>query len=465
MIEKREPQQTLANEIDLRKSREYSIKDGFFYALMTGFGTSFITPFALRLGATISDIGLLQTLPQLLSGLLQLSYAKITTLFKSRKEIVVKLVSIQALMWIGLILVSLYAKNSAINWLIAIYSIYVISEALANPAWTSWMGDLVPEKHRSEYFGKRNEITGFGAFIALIIAGWLLGFFEDLFSGLAAFTILFSIAFVARMVSIYYLTKKIEPRTEITVKENSFAHFLIHLRETNFGRLVIYQSVLTFAVFVSAPYFAVHMLENLGFDYFTFALIISSSQITLFLTMVYWGHEIQRIGNKTTLYASSLVIGLVPIWWILFKNPLYLFIIELFTGIGWAGHRIASLNMILKNTPQEEKTRLVAYYNFFQGITIFAGSMVGAVLAGFFHDNPTILGTGLMGVFLVSGVLRLLSVILFLPRIQDTESTPIKSKSLLVKLVTIYPMRSAMAEIQFGIKHSINTAKKISKIK
>ena len=75
----------------IEKSKGYSVKDGIFYAIMSGFGLWFITPFALRLGGTIADVGFLQTFPQVLGSLIQLYYSRLTKAVKSRKEIVVKI--------------------------------------------------------------------------------------------------------------------------------------------------------------------------------------------------------------------------------------------------------------------------------------------------------------------------------------------------------------------------------------
>src|SRR3989344_8919781 len=120
----------------------------------------------------------------------------------------------QFLLWLGFIALALSALNGLVWLLILLSSVFVLLDLLLNPAWTSWMGDIVNEKERASFFGKRNEISGFAAVSSSIIAGWILGFFENLSLGLAGFALLFAIAFIARGTSIYYLRKKIEPRFE-----------------------------------------------------------------------------------------------------------------------------------------------------------------------------------------------------------------------------------------------------------
>ena len=445
-------------EQKLEESKKYSIKDGTFYSIMAGFGVNYLTPFALRLGATVADIGFLQTFPQLLGSIAQLLYSRISRVVKSRREIVLKLVSLQVLAWLGLLALTMLTGDRLISWLVLFYSISILAESFANPAWTSWMSDIVKEKDRASYFGKRNEITGFAAFLSSIAAGWVLGLFENMQNAALGFTVIFAIAFAARIISLYYLSKKFEPRIEEHTGETNFRSFVKSLRQTPFGALVLYNTLLMFAVFLAAPYFSVYALNVLKFDYFTYAVVFSISQISIFLTMVYWGETSVKMGNKNVLYASGLLVAAIPLWWALFKDPWFLIITELLSGLGWAGQRIASFNLILKTTPEKDKSKFVSYYNVFQGAAIFVGGMIGALLASVFQQNPLFLFGVLPAVFLISGVLRFAAVLLFIRRIEEPESKTFESKTFLLKTITVYPAQSAMYELQSGFRKGLSKA-------
>ncbi|MEM4255252.1 MAG: MFS transporter [Candidatus Norongarragalinales archaeon] len=453
-------------EEKLEKSKEYSVKDGSFYSLMVGFGVNYLTPFALRAGATVADIGFLQTFPQLLGSLAQLFYSRTSRIVKSRKELVLKLVSLQVLAWLGLLSLTLLSGDGIISWIILFYSVSILAESFANPAWTSWMGDIVKEKDRAQYFGKRNEITGFAAFVSSLAAGWVLGLFQSWDKAALGFTVIFAIAFAGRIISLYYLSRKFEPRLEEQTDEATFRSFVKTLRQTPFGALVLYNTLLMFAVFIAAPYFSVYALNVLEFDYYTYALIFSVSQISIFLTMVYWGETSASLGNKSVLYASGLLVALIPLQWVLFRDSWLLFFSELFSGLGWAGQRIASFNLILKTTPEKNKSKFVAYYNVFQGAAIFAGGMAGALLAGLLQNNPSLLffGLGVLpSLFVASALLRFTAVFLLAKRIEDSESKSFESKAFLFKTITVYPAQSAMYEIQSGLRRGLSKAFELEK--
>lgn len=81
----------------VRKSLNLSMKDGVAYAATIGFGDNYINPFAVALGASNFQIGLLSSFTQLISSLAQLKVADITERVGSRKKMIVFFVFFQAL--------------------------------------------------------------------------------------------------------------------------------------------------------------------------------------------------------------------------------------------------------------------------------------------------------------------------------------------------------------------------------
>src|SRR3989338_985978 len=141
------------------KSLKYSIKDGVFASIMSGMSESYIHAFAVFLKATNAQIGLLSSIPQLMIALFQVPAARITEKLKQRKKIVLISVFFNAL---TLFLISFlpYLTKSVVL-LIVLFSLYLLFNSFAVPAWSSWMGDLVDDNKRGRYFGMRNRVTGF----------------------------------------------------------------------------------------------------------------------------------------------------------------------------------------------------------------------------------------------------------------------------------------------------------------
>jgi len=65
------------NEAELKeKTKKMSIREGIASSVMDGSGGRYITPYALAIGASNAQIGLLTSIPSLLGNLSQLFTAK-----------------------------------------------------------------------------------------------------------------------------------------------------------------------------------------------------------------------------------------------------------------------------------------------------------------------------------------------------------------------------------------------------
>ncbi|MBI2656902.1 MFS transporter, partial [Candidatus Woesearchaeota archaeon] len=182
-----------------KKSLKYSIYDGAAFAVMDGMTSSFLTPFAVALNASVNLIAALTYVPQLLGSFIQLFAAKIVEIVKDRRKILVVGSFMHAVMWIPLLLIPYITPN--LRYLLIVYvTIQTIFTQLINPVWNSLMGDIVPKYERGRFFGLRNRIVGASSFVAALAAGLILNYFapKNPFLG---FSILFSIAFIARVLS------------------------------------------------------------------------------------------------------------------------------------------------------------------------------------------------------------------------------------------------------------------------
>jgi len=405
------------NENERKKSLNLSIVEASTWSVMYGFGETYITAFAVALKATSQQIGFLASFPRFLAALFQLHAAKVTDQSESRKKITIISVFLQALMFLPILLIPFLFDNNKIFVLTILFSLYWIFGQFAGPAWSSWMGDLVKEKERGSYFGKRNRIAGFVSFISVLIAGLTLQFFSNI-SIFLGFGILFGVAVVARLFSVYFLTKIYEPPYKNSNEDQfSFAQYVKKLPNTNYGKFVIYFSLLTFSAQIAAPFLTVFMLRDLSFSYATYTILISASSIATFMSMAYWGKHIDEFGNKKVLTITGLLIAIIPFLWLVSQSPYYLIIVQGFAGFGWAGFNLAAFNFLFDTVKPAKRTRCVAYQNVLLGTSIFIGASLGGSLTKILPD-PQILVSNLQYLFIISGVLRLGSFVLMVPNLK-----------------------------------------------
>jgi len=412
----------------IKRGLNYSIKDGVAWSVNDGLGSSYVSPYMITaLKASDAQIGLLTSVPSLVANISQLESPKLMARM-SRKKLVTILVFLQAIMWIPILSIAFLVSSSILDILLApflviiFYTLYLMFGGLAGPAWSSWMGDLVPDKERGRFFGRRNEIIGFAGLTSMLLAGFFLDIFK-MGSLLFGFATLFFIAMVARLVSRHFLIKQYEPEFKEEEKYYfSFSQFVRQIwqrgdRANNFGRFTLYVTLMSFAVNLAAPFFAVYMLRSLKFSYTVFIIITVSSLLIRLLSMPWWGRFSDKYGRLRTLRIGGFLIPAIPILWMFSSNPAYLVLVEMFGGLVWAAFDLGSFNFIYDAVTRPKRGCCFAYFNVLNGLGIFIGATLGGLLA----THPIIGLTPILFLFLISGVLRLLFSITMLPQLREVR--------------------------------------------
>lgn len=409
----------------IKRSLVYSFWDGVFASVMNGFTVDYIVAYALALKAKILEIGFLNAIPNLASSFVQLKSADITQSLGSRKRVINIFVLLHTLMGIPIILIPYIFKNHPVLFLIIFITLFNCFNAVAVPAWSSLMSEYIPVNKRGEYFGWRNKILGLICIISTFLAGFILHIFTH--NILKGFLMIFTIAFLARFLSWYFLTKMYEPSYRIDKKTYfSFFDFIRRLKESNFAKFVLFVALLNFCVNLAAPFFSVFMLRDLKFNYLTYTILVTCVPLTHILVIDRWGKLADRIGNLNILKFTSLIISSLPFWWILNQHPLYLSLIQILSGFAWAGFGLCATNFIYDAVSVQKRLRCIAYFNVLTGFALCGGSLLGGILV---NKLPPLFGYKILTLFLISSILRF-SVSLWLPtkirEVRETEKTDAK---------------------------------------
>lgn len=428
----------------VKKSLKYSIIDGSLYSAMVGFGESFFSAFAVFLKANNFQLGLLTALPQTLGSLAQSLSNKLIKLFgNSRKKLCLTFAYFQAFMHI-LIAIAFFMGELKVWSLIAAMCLYWIFGMLCGPAWSSWIGELVNEKERGTYFSKRSKIANLVTFIAYLLAGYVLQQFAgDTTIEYIGFALIFSIAFIFRLLSIYYLSKEYEPNYEIVEEAQfSFFEFVKQAPFRNYGRYVFYLCFMNFAIFLAAPFFTAYMLKDLNMSYLTFTLINGMAIIAKYITLPVWGKLADKYGTKRILAISGFLMPIIPLLWIFSTDIWYLYVLQIYSGIVWAGFDIASSNYIYDCTSPQRRVICITYYNMLNGGFILAGSLLGSLVVKF---GEGMFWSAYLFVFLVSFILRILTSLIFIPILKEMRKVDnITYPRLIIKLFSTWHHETIM---------------------
>ncbi len=390
----------------LRRSLHASTLDGTAHAAMVGLGESYFPAFALFLGATAFEAGLLTTIPLLVGALFQLFTPYGASVLGNKRWVVLSAFA-QALTFIPIAL-AFAVEGFGFKWLLVWVCVYWSLALGINPAWNAWMGRLVPISVRSTYFSRRNVPIQAALFVALLGGGYALHVAEITQLGTAfGFIAIFAAAALSRLASAALLTRQIEPVSARPPQPVRTLALLRRMSHEPVGRVVLLIVAMHAAVHVAAPYFTPYMLEHLGLSYAEFTFLNGVVIVARLLSSAYWGRTARTYGNRRTFQVTALLIIPLSGMWAISSSFYYLVALQLLAGFAWAGFELLVVLSFLDTTDEHSRARVLAIYNLLNGIAVVAGSLAGGLLLHTFGAD------GFVWVFIASTALRLAAVLAF----------------------------------------------------
>lgn len=426
----------------MNKNQHDFLMSGAYWAIYTSLNSFFLIAFAIALGASNTIIGVLGALPYVAIVLAEAPGVKLTEYF-SRKLLYVWLSGISRLMWIPLMFLPYFLVKSPIAFIILFYFLSVFFDYLPDPAWTSMVADIVPEKTRGAYFGMKFKLQGLLSVVFSTIAGFYLNIFPK--GNYFGFSSLFFIGIVLGIVGVIYFNR---------IKEPEKRHVHHHIREfvvgtNDFYHFCLYSMLFNFGIMFASPFFQVFMLENLKMSYSIFALANNATILVKILSYSFVGKLADRFGDKPIAIISYSGTAILPLL-CLFITPAniwLMFVAQALAGLAWAGADITIFNFLLGLTEDRYRAAQTATYNIINSSVMIIAPVLGGIVADWNKWQIS----GIMLVFVIATVLRLASGILFM-KVKEPRAKHEASVTKLFVAALAHPANGMMHRVYIAIK-------------
>lgn len=363
---------------------------------------TFMTAFALHLGASNAFIGLIAAVPSLAS-LGQLLGIVLVERIRNRRLICVIAGFIGRVALIGLPAAALI--NDPILSLpilfIAIARRYGMG-AIVGCSWNAWLRDMIDDKERGKLMGRRMVYMISIGMLASIAASGFIDLWPD-WSGMDiryAYAGIFGTAMLSGFVGIYCMTRMSEPRMPPDDGPLDLWHRLSQpFQDTNFRKLMFFLAAWSFAANLAAPFFTVHMLTRLGLDLFPVTVLAMCSQVANIIVLKSFGRIADRMSNKAVLVVAAPLFIACTFAWIFTTATdarwavlAILASVHVLTGVATAGVSIATTNIAMKLAPHGNSTAYLATNSLVSSLSAGLAPMIGGLCADFFaHQKFSIL--------------------------------------------------------------------------
>jgi MFS family permease len=359
-----------------RHGRRLFWADGFVSNASESFVTNFTNPFALALGATNTQMGVMSSLTNLAAALALLPGARLDDRVASRKRIVVATSILHRALLIAIALLPLLFGPWAIYAFIALIAVRSFFSQLGFPAWSAFTADLVPPRIRGRYFGSRNIGLALAALAFTPLAGWLaevIGLPQGYQTGyIIAALVGFAATLIFRRIP-EPLRSQPGVEARVQAKQPVWELLRAHPRFAAFSGVAVLWNL---SIMIAGPYFSVYIVRNLGATPIQIGLLAAANALTNIIGQRVWGRLNDRKGAAWVMGITGLMIPLIPAFYALVPSAWYLLAVEAFSGFMWSGYGLSSFNLMLGLAPAEQRARFSAVYQ----IGVFTASFVGPLL-------------------------------------------------------------------------------------
>lgn len=393
----------------LQKDLSQIITEGLItQAMVVLTSGSFLIAFALKLGATSFQIGIMTSIP-LFANVCQLASVYFVQKTASRKSVTVACTAMGRGMYLLIgFLPWMNVGAMAIPIIFAALCVQHGMGAVSTGAWSSWMRDVIPHHQMGSFFSKRLGLSQVVSVVLSVACALLMYHYLAAHQEFELYTygILFMVGAICGLLGSYFLSQTSEPKMPVATT-NIFRLFHKPFRHHNFRNLMAYMASWNFAINLSVPFAAVYMMETLELGLPMVIGLNVMTQLTNIACFRLWGRVVDECGNKALLkICAPLFLGSNLLWIFTtmpekhaFTLPL-LILIHVLNGIATAGTNLASSSIGMKLAPKKDSVAYLSLLSFTNALASGIAPLLSGWAIVWFTDIsfswsvPSLLSTG-----------------------------------------------------------------------
>ena len=384
-----------------------------WYGVLSSVTTTFASVFALRLGASTLLIGLLTALPALVNVLFQIPAARLVEREADRRKV---------LLWSGfwmrlpaflIALVPILFKQGQAQAVIYITALGTIPAAVGNVSFTALLADVVAPQHRARVVSVRNVLLSAATTTTVLAAGKAL----DLLPFPFGYQVIFSVAFLASLVSLFYLGRVAVPAAPASRQSkvgqdqplDVRAYARTMLRQRNYVRFTLGSFIYHWGLYFPLPLYTIYRVRVLQISEGWIGTLSMVEALITIAGYYVWGKIAHKRGPHFVLLFGTLLVCIYPFATALSRSVGPLLLAVSIAGIAGPAFNLGLFNGLLEAAPTERRATYVATFNTVINLAAFASPLLGTIVAEWLGIRQALFVGGIARVVGFAAFARLLS--------------------------------------------------------
>jgi len=361
--------------------------DVAWWGIANGVWLTYLSVFAVRLGASTQWLGVLAALPALVNMIWAIPSARIVERAPRRLPLVLRVGFLQRLAWLGVALVPfLFAEQASVFAVVFIAGLTTIPAATSTVAFTSMMADLIPPQDRARVVSIRSVLLSATTTLTVLACGPIL----DALPFPVSYQVVFGFSFLAAMMSLRYVARLHVPE-EVSAahrerpKAWSTTSIRNAIREVTAAKPFVYYVVSSlifhWGIYFPMALYSIYRVRNLGATDTWIGLLTMVDSVMTIVFYIVWGRLATKWGNRRVLIIGAFGMVAFPVLTGLATSLPMLLIPSFIAGIFTPAFNLAAFNEMLAVSPEAHRPRFIAIYTSAVNAAAFVAPLAGSYLA------------------------------------------------------------------------------------
>ncbi|WP_041324045.1 MFS transporter [Hippea maritima] len=148
-------------------------------------------------------------------------------------------------------------------------------------------------------------------------------------------------------------------------------------------RGLVFSEFLSHSIFMCLPFVAIYTSSKLGMPTSKIGYFVSIQMVGSIASNLFWGYFADKKGARFIIITTNMLALLVPLFSLIFKNPVLFLAVFFVMGAYMHGTFIGYTNYLLKIAPSQQRPTYVSIRGTFNALSYFLPALGGYIADGF----------------------------------------------------------------------------------